>query len=187
MLDALSLHCSHAMFHQRSRLMWIQEGVERKLARRERVVKLGAFVIVSPGLRRESMEATGKSAATILVFGPVFCNRLVFVQRWNSSGWLHDQPRGFMGFRFCHRVMPFVVDSSQAGRALPSEDRHSAQDRPISPVVQAVTDEFGRRYYWNHMDATSSWHPPPPHIGFWEHLLDYRPVCCSFFFVGSYY
>ncbi|CAE7648094.1 unnamed protein product [Symbiodinium sp. CCMP2456] len=48
-------------------------------------------------------------------------------------------------------------------------------DRPIgSPVVQAVTDEFGRRYYWNHMDATSSWHPPPPHIGFWEHLLDYR-------------
>ncbi|CAE7845293.1 unnamed protein product [Symbiodinium necroappetens] len=49
-----------------------------------------------------------------------------------------------------------------------------SSDRPISPVVQAVTDEFGRRYYWNHMDATSSWHPPPPHIGFWEHLLDYR-------------
>eukprot|EP00439_Symbiodinium_sp_Y106_P014681 s8408_g2.t1 len=48
-------------------------------------------------------------------------------------------------------------------------------DRPAgSPVVQAVTDEFGRRYYWNHMDATSSWHPPPPNIGFWEQLLDYR-------------
>ncbi|CAJ1389595.1 unnamed protein product, partial [Effrenium voratum] len=33
---------------------------------------------------------------------------------------------------------------------------------------------MGGRYFWDHVTARSSWHPPPPQLGFWERLLDFR-------------
>ena len=44
------------------------------------------------------------------------------------------------------------------------------------PVIEVRMDELGRRYYWNHTEMTSDWVPPPPQIGFWQRLMDYRPV-----------
>ena len=46
------------------------------------------------------------------------------------------------------------------------------------PVIEVRMDELGRRYYWNHTEMTSDWAPPPPEIGFWQRLMDYRPGFC---------
>lgn len=42
------------------------------------------------------------------------------------------------------------------------------------PVIEMRMDGRGRPYYWNHTEMTSDWTPPPPHIGFWQRLMDYR-------------
>lgn len=48
------------------------------------------------------------------------------------------------------------------------------------PVIEMRMDELGRRYYWNHTEMTSDWKPPPPQIGFWQRLMDYRRVFLSY-------
>jgi hypothetical protein len=48
------------------------------------------------------------------------------------------------------------------------------------PVIEMRIDELGRRYYWNHTEMTSDWKPPPPQIGFWQRLMDYRRVFLSY-------
>lgn len=61
---------------------------------------------------------------------------------------------------------------SPAGPAGQSGHAGHVPDRV--PVIEMRMDELGRRYYWNHTEMTSDWKPPPPQIGFWQRLMDYR-------------
>eukprot|EP00930_Biecheleria_cincta_P057786 TRINITY_DN4365_c1_g1_i1.p1 TRINITY_DN4365_c1_g1~~TRINITY_DN4365_c1_g1_i1.p1 ORF type:complete len:1085 (-),score=179.47 TRINITY_DN4365_c1_g1_i1:58-3312(-) len=41
------------------------------------------------------------------------------------------------------------------------------------PVIEKLWDEQrGHAYFWNHTEGSASWTAPPPHVGYWDRVVD---------------